>query len=401
MGDPARTEPALTVAREPHPFRQRALRVLTLALALLLTVSGTAVLATAGHLLLPFQRLTTLEGRLASKAGFFEDEQVTRILLEHGIRVRTVSSGSREVATGSLDGYDFVFPSGEPAGDLISSTRQKQHRYTNIYRPFDSPLVLATYREYAETLRDAGAARPQTGSGTGEPLYYSLDMNRFLALTEHNRRWNDLGIGRHGLSNGNVVLAQTSDICESNSAGTYLGLVAFTRNGNDVPTDLRRADEIAAKVKPLLIRQGSPGADLFKYYASPNDHRLDPVVVVYEHQFLAYQAGYRTRHRTVDTERVLLYPTTRMLTQPQFIALDRRADRLGELLEHNPELQRRATELGYHVLGADALTGRLRQQGVPAPPAAGGDETAARMPELEILERMIAAVKNCPAPATN
>ncbi|MEV5508736.1 hypothetical protein [Streptomyces orinoci] len=374
--------------------------MLTLALALVLTVSGTAVLVMAGHLLLPFQRLTTLEGRLASKAEFFEDEQVTRILLEHGIRVHTVSSGSREVATGSLEGYDFVFPSGEPAGDLISSTRQKQHRYTNIYRPFDSPLVLATYREYAKALWDAGAARPQAGSGTGEPLYYSLDMNRFLALTEHNRRWNDLGIGKYGVSNGNVVLAQTSDICDSNSAGTYLGLVAFTRNGDDVPTSTRRADELSAKLRPLLIRQGSPGADLFPYYASPNGRRLEPVVVVYEHQFLAYQALYRATHHTVDTERVLLYPTTRMLTQPQFIALDRRADRLGELLDHDPELQRRATELGYHVLGADALTEHLRQQDVPAPQAAR-DETAARMPDLAILERMIAAIKNCPAPATN
>ncbi|MEU8579489.1 hypothetical protein [Streptomyces abikoensis] len=400
MGDPARTEPALVVVREPHLFRQRALRVLTLALALVLTVSGTAVLVTEDHLLLPFQRLTTLEGRLASKVESLEDGQVTRILLKHGIRVHTISSGSREVATGRLAGYDFAFPSGAPAGYLITSTRQKQSRYSKTYHPFDSPLVLATYRAYAETLQAAGVARPQTGSGAGEPLYYSLDMNRFLALTEHNRRWNDLGIRRYGLSNDDVVLAQTSDICLSNSAGTYLGLVAFTRNNNDVPTSTQQADKLAAQLKPLLIRQGSPGVDLFPYYASPQGRQLAPVVVVYEHQFLAYQAHYRATHRTVDTERVLLYPTARTLTQPQFIALNRRADPLGELLEHDPELQRREAELGYHVLGADTLTRHLQQQGVPVPQAPR-DETSARMPDQTLLERMITTVKNCPAPATN
>ncbi|HEY5833301.1 hypothetical protein [Streptomyces sp.] len=398
--------------RGPRPLRPRVLRTLALTATAALLVSGSARLVMTGHLLLPFERVTTLHARLASTADFFQDPQVARILLKHGVRVHTVSAGSREVATGNLDEYDFVFPSGGAAADMIIDDRQARHRHSSTFRPFDSPLVLASYREYAETLRDNGVATAQSAPDGGKPLYYWLDMDKFLRLTEQGRRWNDLGVGRHGVTNGDVVLAQTSDICQSNSAGTYLGLVAFTRNGDDVPTTAAQAEALARRIKPLLIRQGSPGADLFQYYASHDGRALAPVAVVYEHQYLAYQTRYRATHPTVDHERVLLYPRTQMPTQPQFIALAHRADALGRLLVTDPGLRRRATALGYRVLGpattddlaADGsteLTTYLRRHGVPAPDPTGGYETTARMPDLPLLERMIATVKECPATGVN
>jgi len=52
-----------------------------------LAVVGLVALLVFANLLLPFERLVTLEGGMGSKADFFEDEQVRDLLLRHHIRV--------------------------------------------------------------------------------------------------------------------------------------------------------------------------------------------------------------------------------------------------------------------------------------------------------------------------
>nr|WP_162600301.1 hypothetical protein [Streptomyces antimycoticus] len=63
--------------------------------ALVFPVAGLLALTTGGHLLLPFDGVTTLEGKIASKSEFFEDEKVQRLLMKHGIRVHITRMGSR------------------------------------------------------------------------------------------------------------------------------------------------------------------------------------------------------------------------------------------------------------------------------------------------------------------
>ncbi|MFI0716003.1 hypothetical protein ACH4SK_36440 [Streptomyces inhibens] len=351
--------------------------------------------------MLPFERVTTLKGRLASIGDFFEDPQVIRILRKHGLRVETSSAGSRAVATGSLRGLDFVFPSGKPAADQIHDTRQAAGEYSKDFQPFDSPLVLASFRKYAETLHDRHVAFPQPAPGGGKPLYYTLKMDKFLSLTRKGLSWNDLHVDNHGIHNGNPVLAQTSDICQSASADAYLGLVAFTQHHNTPPIEDQQAQVLARSISPLLLSQGSPSDSLYTYYIDSNGPSQDPIAVLYEHQYLAYQANYRAAHGTVDTERVLLYPRYPMLSQPHFIALDHEANQLGELLENDPELRRRETQLGYRLVPSgnpDELAKRLKGQGIPAPQLSNSEQTAAKMPDWQVLEQMIAAIKKCPKP---
>jgi hypothetical protein len=139
--------------------------------------------------------------------------------------VHIARAGSRDVAIGNVDSFDFVFPSGQPASVLITQQRQRLGRYTTTYRPFVSPLVLATYRDYAEALRQAGVAVPQQ-NGRDQPLYFDLDLGRFLQLGRDHVPWTALGVRTH-LTNGNTILAQTSSVCASNSAATYMGMVAY------------------------------------------------------------------------------------------------------------------------------------------------------------------------------
>lgn len=366
-----------------------------MAAVLAVMASGTAI-AVTGHLLLPFRQVTTLHGRLASIGDFFQDPQVVRILRKHDLRVEIFSAGSRQVATGSLKGLDFVFPSGKPASDLIYDLRQRQHGYDNGSQPFESPLVLASFREYAETLVDHGIAVRQPAAD-GRPLYYTIDMAKFLAGAASSPSWNDLGVSRHGLPNSNAVVAQTSDICQSNSADSYLGLVAFARNHDRAPTDAE-ATKVAGSIRTLLLQQ-SPIDDLYGSYTSADGRSADPIAVLYEHQYLAYQVGYQARRGSVDSDRVLLYPKAPMRAQPHFIALDRKADRLGRLLANDAELRARATELGYQLVPDDnsqALDAYLGRHHIPVPNPSTSDLTEAKMPPWQVLEKMINTVKPCP-----
>ncbi|MCM3805468.1 hypothetical protein GTZ78_43300 [Streptomyces sp. SID8361] len=396
-------EPRLTI-RGPSrrlSLRSRALRSLLTALAF--PVAGLLALTAGGHLLLPFDGVTTLEGKIASKSEFFEDEKVQRILMKHGIKVHITRMGSRDIATTGFDGYDFAFPSGQPAADMIKNDRRDD--YAKSHQPFVSPIVLATYREYAETLRDNGLATPREGVGADgrSPLYYTLNMKGFIDLSARGRKWSDIGIEEHRTRNGNRILAQTSNVCEANHAGTYLGLVAFVENGNTVPTDNSAADRVAAKIKPTLVSQGLASEQMFKTYEVPEGKGVAPIVVVYEHQYFAYQIRQRQQTGKPDSQRVLLYPSTQFLTEPEYIALTPKGDRLGELLASDEQLQRRAMELGFRVLDSSnkatstELYRFLEDQGIPAPASAAND-TKATLPSLPLLERMITSVGDCPPP---
>lgn len=397
-------EPRLSVRRSAPSWRRRLRRPLPLALALVPAVCFALVLA-YGHAALPFQRIVTIEAKMASKSDFFEDAEVERLLLQHGYRVRITRMGSRGIATQKYEGYDIVFPSGQPAADLITKKQARAGYPASTYRPFVSPIVLGTYREYAETLVDAGVATPQPGlTAAGRPLYYQLDMGAFLGLAKADSgkgtRWDDIHLDRHGLRNGNKVLAQTSDVCESNSGGTYLGLVAFVENGNDIPGGGEAAEQLARRIKPLLIAQGLPSSEKNETFTSADGKSISPIAVIYEHQFLAHQIQAQANKGEPDGERVLLYPSTRFVTEPQLISFSDAGSRLGRLISTNPDLQRRAMELGFRVRDAnsastsDQLTKFLKDRNIPAP-VTPSDDTKAVLPDLDLLERMIEIVGEC------
>lgn len=122
--------------------------------------------------------------------------------------------------------------------------------------------------------------------------------------------------------------------------------------------------------------------------------------MVYEHQYLRYQAEYRATHGAVDGERVLLYPDTPIVSQPHFIALAPRADRLGRLLVADPALRRREAELGYRVKTGDEFTAALERERIPVPPTVTDDkdDTNAVLPDAQVLDRVITTIKpSCPS----
>jgi hypothetical protein len=208
VSESAPAEPVLTV-RPPFYLRRRFLRRFVPVISL--AIVGIVAQVGAGTTDLPFQRLVTLDGVGGSKIEYLEDAVVREQLLRHHVALRLTRVGSRESARVLSPDVDFYFPSGQPAAELVTRRRQTEQAYSSPHRVFVSPIVLATYREYAETLRAAGVATPQANQDRALPHYYDLDLARFLDLARGGRSWNDLGIAARGFTNGNTVLAQTPD----------------------------------------------------------------------------------------------------------------------------------------------------------------------------------------------
>jgi hypothetical protein len=390
------SEPSLAVRPRPAPFflRRRFLR--PFAPVASLAVGGLVALIVSANLLLPFERLVRLEGTMGAQAHFFGDERVRQLLLRHHMRVDVIRQGSRDGATSNLGSLDFVFSSGQPAADLVVQRRRAEGKYYSQHRPFVSPVVLATYREYAETLRAAGVATPQVNSGFDRPYHYNLDMVGFLGLVRAEKSWDDLNGRAHGVTNGNKVLVQTPSVCTSNSGAIYLGLVSYVVHGR-IPSDGEEAADFATEIKPLLDEQGLP-VPAPEIYFRPEGRQTAPIIVLYEHQYLADQLDHRERFGKLDDDRVLLYPNTALQNQPQFVALNEDADQLGRLLITDPDLRRRALELGLRVLDpgretfSEQLSTLLAERGVPVP--SPGSDTRAVLPDTPLLEKMISVF--CP-----
>jgi hypothetical protein len=394
------TEPTFTVRRPPPPpLRRRGfLRAFlpTAAVALI----GVGALLANGTAALPFQPLTVLQGKMGSKEDYFNDPEVQRILLGHHIRVHVTSMGSRDVATTGLESYDFVFPSGQPTAELIQR-RTAGDPDVKPHRPvLTSPLVLATYRPYAEALVTAGVATPRTD---GESYYYDLRFKPFVQLLRDGKTWQQLGIGEYGVSNDNPVSAHTSSVCTSNGGGSYLGLVAYGVLGRPVATE-EETDRVADDIAPLIRASGLPLKSPKQTYFSPDGAATAPINVLYEHQYLQRQTVNRRGTGHLDSTRVLLYPDTGLMTEPGFISLNPAGRRLGDLLESDPDLRRRAVELGFRVVVANddvpntpTLAEQLAADHVPVPVDRDGDTKALLPASIELFERLIVRVGSCQA----
>lgn len=387
------SEPLLRI-KKPSPRPNNAPALVIGAVGLVLLVLAPAVVRSAP----PPAEVTVIRGKMGSKGDLFRDREVQEILKRRRVEVVVDSSGSREIATNDIDRYDFVFPSGQPTADMILADRQAKDEYAQAHVPFVSPIVLATYRAYARTLHDAGVAAP-LDPNRPDTLYYELDVGRFIQLTEQGKRWDDIGIGAHGIQNHNVVLAHTSDVCKSNSSGTYQGLIAYAKNGGRIPTAEGEVVALGEALKPFYRAQGAPTPDRVPFYLSQEGKRIAPIVVIYEHQYLAHQL--RRPGGQPDLDRVLLYPADHFETQPAFIALNERGTRLAQLLRTDAELRERAVELGFRVLDADQdtaspqLANLLAERGIEAP-SSDDDDTRAYLPPVDLFEKLVTTIGGCP-----
>ncbi|WP_436491851.1 hypothetical protein [Actinokineospora sp. HUAS TT18] len=385
-------EPLLAVRRAPRPFYLRRRFLRSFGPVASLAVIGFVVLLVSGTLALPAQQLVVMKAKMGSKADYFDDPVVKDLLLRHHMRVEVSHVGSREAATSSNAGLDFQFPSGQAVAALIT----KNNPFKNHFKPFITPVVLATYREYASALVDRGVATPYPDS---DGLYFKLNMVEFVKLTRTGQTWNDLNIGGHGFTNGNVVLAQTSELCTSYGAGAYLALLSQTEHGR-IPTSTEQTSAFAKRVRDLYRSQGLESAAPTENYFVDEGRRIAPIIVMYEHQYLAWQIRRADNGLPVDRDRVLLYPDTSVYAKPALITFTDDGDRLGHLVAERPEFKRRAMELGFRVLDREGtfssrgLAAFLAERRIPNP-MTRADETEAVPMDWVYQDQMVTEVGGC------
>ncbi|MER5261597.1 hypothetical protein ABTZ99_05875 [Actinosynnema sp. NPDC002837] len=389
-------EPAFAVRRpKTRAIYLRKRYLLPFGVSVAVALAGVIAMLTSGTIALPFRSITVVRAMMASKIVYFQDPEVRRILMSHGVDVQvTDSGGSRQLIRDRQDRvheFDFVMPSGQASAELI------HERFGGrAYYPFASPLVLGAFREYAEALVRAGAAVKQDDE-KGLGLYYTLKLDVFV---------NELSLPGNGaptktwaqvdprVDNRNQVVAQTPNPCDSYSGSAWLGLVAFAAN-NSVPPNERSAPEVAERIKPVFEIEGLHGSGIGTSFFHPDGRTSAPVGVMYEHQYIAHQFTAVARTGAADTDRVLLYPDAHHRTEPRLIAFSPAGELVGDLVRDDPGLRRRALELGFRLDNKEptALPHLLRERGLPEPALSS---TEGLLPRPDNLEAMIREVGDCP-----
>ena len=321
----------------------------------------------------------TVRGLIGSeKEPFFSDEDVQRILGSNGLEVVTEKAGSRQIAIDyDLSQYDFAFPAGVPAAEKI----RRDESTNKVYNPFYTPMVVASWQPIADLLVENGLAEQQGA-------YYLLDMGGLLELIASETRWNDLTDNTEYNVNKRILVSST-DVRKSNSAAMYLSLASYLSNGEKVVQNDTDIDDVLPFVTSLFLSQG------FVEYSSaaPFEDYLvigmgkSPLVMIYESQFIERAA---LAQGGVRPEMVLLYPQPTIFTKHVLVALSEGGERLGELLETDPELQRLAVQYGFRNGSVDAFNAFVQEHDIGV---AQSLVDVIEPPSYEIVERMITQIE--------
>lgn len=271
----------------------------------------------------------------SEKIPFFQDERVQDALRRNGLDVSVQKAGSREIATDfDLSQYDFAFPAGAPAAQKI----QQENNVSQSYDPFFTPMALASWQPLADLFVEQGIATDEGG-------YYLLDMGKFLPLLQNEVRWNELE-GNTAFAVNQSILIRSTDVRKSNSAAMYLGLMSYVANGSNIVQTLNDAQPLVPFLADIFLRQGllaSSSQEPFEdYLVRGMGH--SPIVMIYESQFIAQAA---LNNGSILPEMVLMYPAPTIFTKHVLIPFTEAGEKLGQLLETDPELQKLAIEYGF------------------------------------------------------
>jgi hypothetical protein len=266
------------------------------------------------------------------------------------------TAGSRQIATTvDLSKYDFAFPAGQPAALKIQQDRHARATYI----PFYTPMTIASFTTIGDLLKSAGVVSVNGG-------VYTLDTKAFMALVAQKKRWTDIP-GNSTYASGNSILITSTDPTKSNSAAMYIAIASYVANGNNVVENPTQAQAVLPAVAPLFLRQGFTESSTeapFDDYLSIGIGK-DPMVMVYEAQFIARQAA---KDGSITSSKILMYPSPTVFSKHTLVPLSTSGDAVGRLLVSDSRLQSLAVKYGFRTTDGNAFTKYLADRGVPPPP---------------------------------
>ncbi|MBM7774017.1 hypothetical protein JOD54_004221 [Actinokineospora baliensis] len=328
------------------------------------------------------------------KVAFFRDPRVQQVFLDNGKNVQVEGAGSRDISRRTdLDKQDFLLLAGQTALDPVQD--RLSGRALQPSMPWDSPLVVVTSKTIADGLVAGQAATPISGR------YYRLNLKVFLDLAlNKDKRWNHLGV--NGDAASKRIYATTTDVCTSNSAGAFLGLVAYVLNNNSPPVDKDLGTVSAASggqplhqaLQSYVDLQGQGQASTKNIFDDYLNGIAGPLVVVYEHQFL--EASMH-EPKSIRPDMALLYFEPLAQIQPTFVALSTRGEAVTRLIEDNEQLRNLAAEYGLHIGRTNHLADQLAKHDIRDLPSLSDESLGSgfSMPKNPVFEKMLTEIGGC------
>ncbi len=322
----------------------------------------------------------TLRGLIGSeKESFFADPRVQKALASHGLTVNVEKAGSRAIASRfDASKFDFGFPSGAPAAQQLRALAKAP----NVYTPFYTPIVFASWRPIAEILVANGLAAKQ-----GE-FYYIVDLPGLMAMVEKGTRWKDLKASG-AFATTKSVLVNSTDVRTSNSAAMYLALASYLANAQQIVQSQDDVDRVMPVVAPLFLRQGfqeQSSSGPFEDYLALGMGKA-PLLVAYESQMVEFWLRSPDK---LKSDMVLLYPQPTVYSKHVLVPYTPAGARLGVALETDPALRALAHEYGYRTGGDTKGPETWAQRGVKVPEVL---VDVIDPPSFEWLERMITGIE--------
>jgi hypothetical protein len=320
---------------------------------------------------------TVITGLVGSeKMAFFSDPRVQAAFKAKGFSVAVEKAGSREIAAHPhLHSVDFAFPAGEPAGVKIQQVMKTAKAST----PWYTVMTVASWKPIAGILAANGIVRQEDG------YWYILDLRGLLQLAADGKRWKDLkDSGAYSI--GRTVLVSTTDVQKSNSAAMFLSLASYLFNDDNVVQSQDEVNKVVPKVAPLFLKQGfqeNSSAGPFEDYTMMGMGKT-PLVMVYEAQFI--EELIHSPQAANRDQMVLLYPRPTIYAKQMFIPFNAGGERLGELLESDPELLQLAAEYGWRTRDSAGEATLWTKAGVKVPPNL---VDVINPPRYEIVESLI------------
>lgn len=315
----------------------------------------------------------------SEKEDFFADARVKQALEARGLTVTVEKAGSRTIANRyDAQHDDFGFPSGAPAAQQLKASAKA----ADVYTPFYTPIVIASWRPIAEILVANGIAKRE-----GD-IYYLVDLPALLALAEKGTRWRELK-GSEAFATGKAVLISSTDVRTSNSAAMYLSLASYLANNQQIVQSQEDVDRVLPTVAPLFLRQGfqeQSSAGPFEDYLALGMGKA-PLLVAYESQLVEFWLRHPDK---VRSDMVLMYPRPTVFSKHVLVPYTPAGARLGVALDTDPALRELEHEFGFRTGGDVKGPETWAKGGVKVPDVL---VDVIDPPSYEWLERMIAAIE--------
>ncbi len=288
----------------------------------------------------------------SAKFNFLKDAKLVELLAKEGIEVELTKSGAFAQDVARANEFDAVWPAGANAATDFSQA----WKAPSTYPVFSTPLAVASWKALSPVLAANGLAKMSGAHG-------DFFLEKALPLMQGAKRWNQLQ-GNTAFDVNRGFLVNTPDVRKSTTGALYIATLGYILNGSEAPQDVKKGEELAAKLASLITRQGFQEGTLsgpFEDYIGQGMGKA-PLVLIYESQFVEAK-----RDGKLKDAHVLLYPQPGLVLKHVLVARTEAGKKLGDILANNPEAQKIAAAYGFRTNNPAVFADSMKQLGLDAP----------------------------------